>query len=83
MQKGVSKVDILSRLKGKDKLETLENYAIALILAGGIILSVGTASTALSTKGIPAILASLGGLIAFASTVALIVIWLIKEFKSG
>lgn len=76
-------MDILTKLKGKDKLETLENYSILLILIGGVVLSLGMASTPIfSTKGISAILSMLGSLVAFLATVVLIFIWLIKEFKS-
>ena len=77
-------MDWISKLKGKDKLETLENYSILFILFGGVILSAGMGLTAFfTTKGISAILAMLGSLIAFLATTALIFIWLIKEFKSG
>ena len=76
-------MNLLTKLKGKDKFETLENYSIAFILLGGLILSSGMGLVSvLSTKGIPAILAMLGSLIAFLATAALIIIWLIKEFKS-
>jgi len=74
---------LLSKLKGKDKYETLENYSILFIFSGGVILSAGIGLTAITTKGIPAILAMLGSLIAFLATTALIFIWLIKEFRSG
>lgn len=76
-------MNLFTKLKGKDKFETLENYSIAFILLGGLILSSGMGLVSvLSTKGIPAILAMLGSLIAFLATVVLIIIWLIKEFKS-
>jgi len=77
-------MDLLLKLKGKDKYETLENYSILFILLGGGMLSMGMGLTAIfSTKGITAILAMLGSLIAFLATTALIFIWLVKEFKSG
>lgn len=69
------------KLKGKDKIETLENYSILSIFLGGIILSFGIGSTIITSKGWPVILAMLGALIAFLSTLALIFIWLIREFK--
>lgn len=71
------------KVKGKDKYETLENYAILAIFIGGVVLSSGIGLTAVSTKGISAILAMLGALTAFLATVALILVWTIKEFKSG
>lgn len=76
-------MNLLSKLKGKDKYETVENYSIAVILIGGLILSSGMALTAIATKGIPAILAMLGSLISFLATVVLVFSWLVKEFKGG
>jgi len=74
---------VLIKLKGKDKYETLENYAILFVFVGGVVLSAGIGLTVLSTKGVSAIFAMLGSFIAFMATVALISIWLIKEFRSG
>ena len=74
---------LLSKLKGNDKYETLENYSILFILLGGVLLSAGIGLTAFTTKGVPAILAMLGSLISFLATAVLIFIWLAKEFKSG
>lgn len=71
----------LGKLKGKDKYETAENYSILSIAVGAAILSTGIGLTVLTPKGIPAILAMLGSLITFVSTVVLIVIWLVKEFS--
>ena len=71
------------KLKGKDKYETFENYAILVIFIGGVVLSSGIGLTSLSTKGVSAILAMLGALIAFLATAALILVWTVKEFKSG
>lgn len=71
---------ILSRLKGKDKLETAENYSILFIFIGAITLSAGIGLNIISTKGFSAILAMLGAVISFLSTVALIVVWTVKEF---
>ena len=69
----------LPQLKGKNKYETAENYSILFIVIGAIILSSGIGLTVLGSKGIFAILAMLGSLIAFLSTVALIFVWLVKE----
>lgn len=71
----------LSRLKGKDKIETAENYSILFIFIGAIILSFGIGINVISTKGFSAILAMLGAVISFLSTVALVVVWVIKEFS--
>jgi hypothetical protein len=73
----------LDKLKGKDKFETMENYSILSILIGSAILSIGLALTIFTPKGLPAILAMLGSLIAFISTVILILIWLAREILGG
>ena len=70
------------KLKGKDRFETLENYSILFIIIGAIVLSVGIGLNILNPRGLSAILSMFGSLIAFISTVALILVWLIKEFKS-
>lgn len=67
-------------LKGSDKYETVENYALAGALIGGLVLSSGIAGAALNPKGISAILAMMGTLIAFLSTVILIIVWIVKDF---
>lgn len=71
----------LSKLKGKDKIETAENYSILFIFIGAIILSFGIGMNVISTKGFTAILAMLGAVISFLSTVALVVVWVLKEFS--
>lgn len=71
----------LGMLKGKNKYETLENYSILFIVIGVVILSIGIASSAISAKGLPAILAMLGALITFLSIVTLVFVWLLREFK--
>jgi hypothetical protein len=67
-------------LKGSDKYETTENCALAGVLVGALVLSSGIGLSALNTKGISAILAMMGSLIAFLSTVILIVVWIVKDF---
>jgi len=67
-------------LKGSSKYETVENCALAGVLAGALVLSSGIGLSALYTKGIPAILAMMGSLIAFLSTVILIIVWIVKDF---
>lgn len=73
---------LISRLKGKGRLETIENYCIALIFLGAVMLSVGIGLNIISTKGFTVILAMFGALISFLSTVALIITWVVKEFKT-
>jgi len=70
----------LTKLKGKDKLETIENYCILFILLGATILALGIGFTIISTRGLPVILAMSGTLLSFLSTVVLIFTWLAKEF---
>jgi len=72
-------INVLAMLKGKDKYETLENYSILFIFTGAVMLSLGIALTVINPKGLSAILAMLGSLISFLSTVMLIFIWLAKE----
>jgi hypothetical protein len=72
----------LPRLKGKNKYETAENLSILFIIIGAAILGSGTIISGFNQFGISAILAMLGTLIAFLSTVALVFIWLVKEFSS-
>ncbi len=74
-------MDLRSRLKGRDKLETFENYSILFIFIGAIILSAGIGMNIISTKGASAILAMLGAVVSFISTIALIAIWVIREFE--
>lgn len=71
---------VLGMLKGSSKYETAENWAIAFTVAGAVMLSAGIGISIVNPKGIAAILAMLGSFISFISTVALIFIWLAKEF---
>jgi hypothetical protein len=67
-------------LKGSDKYETAENCALSGVLIGALLLSSGIGLTALNAKGVPTILAMIGSLIAFLSTVILIFVWISKDF---
>ena len=69
-------------LKSKNKLERTEGFCILSIFVGAAILSLGIGLSILNTKGISAILTMLGSLLAFLSTLALIIVWLIKEWRS-
>ncbi|MBU5537490.1 MAG: hypothetical protein QW818_01615 [Candidatus Aenigmatarchaeota archaeon] len=73
---------LFTKLKEKDRLATIENYCILFIFLGSITLSLGIGLTVVNTKGIPVILAMIGALISFLSTVALIFTWLIRELFS-
>ena len=71
---------IFEMLKTGTKYERAESYSIVILLAGTLILSTGIGLTVINPKGISAILAMLGSLITFLSTITLIFIWLTKEF---
>jgi hypothetical protein len=75
MQFGIKKLN----LKGNDRYETLESYSILGVFIGAIVLSGGIALTVLSPQGISAILSMLGALVAFCSSVLLVLVWLIKD----
>lgn len=70
----------LDMLKGSDKFETAENISLTGVLLGAVVLSSGIALSALSYKGVPAILSMMGSLIAFLFTVILIFVWIAKSF---
>jgi hypothetical protein len=66
-------------LKSGNKFERAERYCIIVLLVGAIMLSTGIGLTAIEPKGISAIIAMLGSLIAFLATVVLIFTWLTQE----
>jgi len=70
---------ISDMLKSKNKFEKMEGYCILVLIVGAVMFSAGVGLTILDAKGIPAITAMLGTLIAFLATVGLIVTWLIQE----
>jgi len=69
-------------LKGSNKYETAENWTIAFIVIGAVMLAAGIGISIIDPKGAAAILAMLGSFISFIATVVLIFIWLAKEFFS-
>ena len=73
--------NVLGMLKGENKKETLENYSIALIILGGVIMVSGIGLSTFYPKGLAAILAMLGSFIAFVSTIMLIISWLWKDWS--
>lgn len=68
-------------LKNKDRFVKIEGYCILALIVGALVLSGGIGLSILNPKGISAILAMLGSVISFVAVVALIFVWLIKEFK--
>ena len=70
-----------TKLKGKDRLETIENYCILFIFVGAAILSLGIGLTIITPKGIPVILSMFGALLSFLSTIALVFTWVAKDFS--
>jgi len=76
------KISRIFSLKSKNKLEKAEGFCILLIFTGAAILSLGIGLSILNTKGISAILSMLGSILTFLSTLTLIIIWLIKEWRS-
>lgn len=69
------------KLKGKDRMETMENYSIFFIVIGALSLSFGIGLSVLTEK-VSVVFSVFGAWIVFISTVALIVNWVIKEFGS-
>ncbi len=72
---------VLDMLKNKDRFVKIEGYCILALIVGALVLSGGIGLSILNPKGISAILAMLGSIISFVAVVALIFVWLIKEFK--
>jgi hypothetical protein len=78
----LERITEILQLKSEDNLVRAEGFCILALFVSGILLSLGIGLSILNTKGISAILAMLGGLFTFLSTLALIIVWLIKEWKS-
>lgn len=70
---------IFNMLKSENKYERVEGYCILVLVVGALMLSTGIGLTVLNPKGISAIIAMLGSLIAFLATIALIMTWLVQE----
>ncbi|MBI2084137.1 MAG: hypothetical protein HYT70_00785 [Candidatus Aenigmarchaeota archaeon] len=73
----------LERLKGKDRMESYENYFILAIIAGVAMLSIGIGLTIFSARGFTVILAMMGAVVSFLSTIGLIAVWVAREFKEA
>ena len=69
------------KIKGKTKLDTLENISCLGIFVGAILLSLGIALTSITSKGMPVLLSMSGAFFSFLFTVVLIFVWLLKELR--
>lgn len=78
----LEKIIEILQLNSENNIEKAEGFCILSLFISGLILSFGIGLSILNTKGISAILAMLGSLFTFLSTLALIIVWLIKEWKS-
>jgi uncharacterized YccA/Bax inhibitor family protein len=67
------------RIRGKTKLETLENIFTLLLFSSSISLSVFIGIASVVIKGWPVIGIMLSSLIIFVSLLSLIIIWIVKE----
>ncbi len=80
--KGVQ--DILKealKIKGKNRMETLENFFSLILLLSSIFLSIFIGVAGLFPKGLPVIGIMLSSFFVFISIISLILIWVIKEVK--
>lgn len=70
------------KMKGKDSLETAENFSILFILIGAVVLSVGIGLSIMSQR-MSFIISVAGAWTALIFTVVLIFVWVAREFRSG
>ena len=73
------KARIKHALHGHGKHEAVERYIILGIIIGVVLAGIGTAATAIDTRGVPAILAMVGSFITFIFTVILVFYWLVRR----
>ena len=69
------------RIKGKTKVETLENISIYGIIGGAFLLSFGIGLTSIKSEGGIVFIPITGALLSFLFTVILIFVWLFEELK--
>jgi hypothetical protein len=69
----------LLRIKGKDKLETAENFFILLLFACSILLSLFIGMAGVIPKGRPVVGIMVSSFFIFVSIISLVVVWVIKE----
>ena len=74
-------LNVLRKLKGKNRFETLENYSMVAVIFGALVFAGGVGLTVISPKGISAILSMLGALFAFCASITLVFVWLAKEIR--
>jgi len=73
----------IGKIRGNDRLETLENLSILLIVVGALMLSAGIGlNISAREAATSAVLAMMGSLVAFVFTVLLVVTWVAREFSS-
>ena len=69
------------KIRGKTRLETLENISIYGIIGGAFLLSFGIGLTSIKSEGLVVFIPMLGALLSFLFTVILIFVWLFEELK--
>jgi uncharacterized YccA/Bax inhibitor family protein len=69
----------LLKIKGKDKLETAENFFILLLFACSISLSLFIGIAGVIPKEWPVFGIMLSSFFIFVSIISLVVVWIIKE----
>jgi len=69
----------LLKIKGKDKLETAENFFTFLLFASSILLSLFIGIVGIIPKGWPVIGIMLSSFFIFVSILSLVIIWIIRE----
>ncbi|MFH7880766.1 MAG: hypothetical protein QXI09_02035 [Candidatus Aenigmatarchaeota archaeon] len=68
-----------SKIFGKNRLETVENIFIAILLFSSILLSISIGLSAIFPRGIVTIIAMLSSFSIFIFTIFLIIVWIIRE----
>jgi len=69
----------LLKIKGKNKLETAENFFMLLLFACSILLSLFIGVAGVIPKGWPVIGIMLLSFLIFISILSLVIIWIIRE----
>jgi uncharacterized YccA/Bax inhibitor family protein len=69
----------LLKIKGKDKLETAENFLILLLFVCSISLSIFIGIAGVIPKGWPVVGIMISSFFIFISIISLVVIWIIRE----
>jgi uncharacterized membrane protein len=69
----------LLKIKGKDKLETAENFFVILLFACSILLSLFIGLASIIPKGWPVVGIMISSFFIFISIISLVLIWVIRE----